>query len=97
MKQHSQETEPPSCLQYPMFMIGRNRRGNWVVQDQSGMRGGLFVDRAEALRFVRSENGNRPQAFVAVNGVLELDMNRASATPSSRRPAAAAQRERRVA
>jgi len=57
-------------------MMGQDSRGNWVVQDQSGARGGLFVDRAEALRYVRSENGSRPQAVVMVSGVLELDMSR---------------------
>jgi hypothetical protein len=57
-------------------MIGQDGRGNWVVQDQSGVRGGLFVDRAEALRYVRFENGNQPPAVVAVPGILELDLNR---------------------
>ena len=78
-------------------MVGQNSRGNWVVQDQSGMRGGLFVDRAEALRFVRSENGNRPQPFVAVSGVLELDMNRATSSTGSQRLPVGVQHERRVA
>ncbi len=61
------------------------------------MRGGLFVDRAQALRFVRSENGNRPQAFVAVSGVFELDMARATDAATFRRPAVDAQYKRRVA
>ena len=42
-----------------LFLIGQNSRGNWVVQDQRGLRGGLFVDRAEAFRFAMLENGNR--------------------------------------
>jgi hypothetical protein len=29
---------------------------------------------------VRAENGNRPQEFVMVGGVLELDMSETSAT-----------------
>jgi hypothetical protein len=53
-------------------MIGKNSRGNWVVQDQQGIRGGLFVARAEALKFAMFENGNRPQAVIMVPGVLEL-------------------------
>ena len=68
--------EPPSCAKPPLFMIGQDGRGNWVVQDQSGVRGGLFVDRAEALRYVRFENGNHSQAVVAVSGILELDLSR---------------------
>jgi hypothetical protein len=70
--------EPPSasCLTSSLFLIGKNSRGHWVVQDQEGLRGGLFVDRAEALKFAMFENGNRPQAVIMAPGVLELDMRR---------------------
>jgi hypothetical protein len=68
--------EPPSQLRPPLFMIGRDRRGNWVVQDEKRIRGGLFVDRDAALRFVRAENADQPRAVVVVFGVLELDMSR---------------------
>lgn len=57
-------------------MMGQDGRGNWVVQDQKGMRGGLFVNREAALRYVRSENGFKPQAVVMVSGGFELDMSR---------------------
>jgi hypothetical protein len=57
-------------------MVGQDKRGNWVVQDQKGMRGGLFVSREAALRYVRSENGFKPQAVVMVSGGVELDTNR---------------------
>jgi hypothetical protein len=69
--------EPPSasCSNSPLFLIGKNSRGNWVVQDQRGLCGGLFVDRAEALKFAMFENGNRPQAVIMVPDVLELDMS----------------------
>ncbi len=67
--------EPPSTCRAKSFRIGRNSRGNWVVQDQSGLCGGLFVDRAEALKFAMFENGNRPQAVIMVPGILELDMS----------------------
>ena len=72
----NEKTEPPSCLKPPRFMIGQDSRGNWVVQDQNRVRGGLFVNRAEALRYVRFENGDQPQALVMVSGALELDMTR---------------------
>jgi hypothetical protein len=71
------EAEPPSnraCSTSELFLIGRNCRGNWVVREQSGLRGGLFIDRTEALRFALFENGRRPQAVVMVPGVLELDL-----------------------
>jgi hypothetical protein len=66
--------EPPSSPDSSLFFIGKNSRGNWVVQDQAGSRGGLFVDRAEALRFAMFENGHRPQAVVMVPGVMDLDL-----------------------
>jgi hypothetical protein len=65
----------PSCSNSSLFLIGKNNRGNWVVQDQKGLRGGLFVDRAEALKFAMFENGNRPQAVIMVPGILELNMS----------------------
>jgi hypothetical protein len=70
--------EPPSSIsrsRYQLFFIGKDSCGNWVVQDQRHLRGGLFVGRAEALRFAMFENGNRPQAVVMVPGVFELDLN----------------------
>jgi hypothetical protein len=82
------ESEPPSPShsKSSLFLIGKNSRGHWVVRDQSGLCGGLFVDRTEALKFAMFENGNRPQAVIMVPGVLELDMSakpRASRDSSS--------------
>jgi hypothetical protein len=62
-------------------MIGQDSRGNWVVRDQSGLRGGLFIGRAEALRYVRFETGDHPSVIVMVNGAFEVD------TSGTRRPA----------
>jgi hypothetical protein len=69
------------CSRPLRFQIGRDSRGNWVVQDDQGLCGGLFIDRIQALRFAMLENGTRPQAVVIVPGVLELDMNRKAPTP----------------
>lgn len=77
------EAYPPSTHHSPQFRIGRNRRGHWVVQDDRGLCGGLFINRAEALKFALFEAGNRPQAVIMVPGVLELDM-----TPHPRAPCA---------
>ena len=69
--------EPPSSSgsKSSLFLIGKDSHGNWVAQDQSGICGGLFVGRAEALKFAMFENGNRPQAVIMVPGVLELEMS----------------------
>jgi hypothetical protein len=89
------ESEPPSCP--PVFMIGQDSRGNWVVRDQNGLRGGLFVGRAEALRYIRDETGDHRGPVVMVSGAFELD------TSGMKRPAplhhvsVESPRERRVA
>jgi hypothetical protein len=68
--------EPPSASRpnSSLFLIGKNSRGNWVVQHQNGLCGGLFVDRAQALKFAMFESGNRPQAVIMVPGILELEI-----------------------
>ncbi len=68
--------EPPSSSHSnaSLFLVGRNSHGEWVVRDKSGLRGGLFVNRAEALRYAMFENGRRPQAVIMVPGVLELEL-----------------------
>jgi hypothetical protein len=74
-----EQAEPPSTKPSSpadLFLIGRNSRGNWVVKDQSGLRGALFVDRAEAIPFALFENGLRPQAVIMVPRVLKFDAGR---------------------
>jgi hypothetical protein len=80
--------KPPSSTsrsRSPLFQIGRDSHGNWVVQDQRGLCGGLFVNRAEALKFALFENGNRPQAVIMIPDVLELNMT-GKASPVAQRP-----------
>lgn len=88
--------EPPSSSSH-RFFIGKDSRGNWVVQDRRHLRGGLFVNRAEALRFALFENGNRPQAVVMVPGVFELDMSVKASAGHEWQLIALAPGERRVA
>lgn len=66
------QTEPPSCSSALVF-IGKNSRGNWVAQEQNGLFGGLFINRAEAVRYALFENGHRPEAIMPAPGPLELD------------------------
>jgi hypothetical protein len=71
------KTEPPSPegCQSPLFLVGKDSHGNWVVQNQSGLSGGLFVSRDEALKFAMFESGGRPQSVMTMPGVFELNMN----------------------
>ena len=77
-------TQATSLLRSPRFLVGQDRQGNWVVQDQNAPRGGLFVNRDAALRFVRSENEHGSAAIIMVSGVLELHPQNNPATVPGR-------------
>ena len=79
--------EPPSCntTALPLVFIGRNRTGDWVAQEQNGLYGGLFVNRAQAIKYALFENGHRPEAIVEVSRELELDMSDTQPFPNARR------------
>jgi hypothetical protein len=70
-----------SGLEANFFLVGQNRRGHWVAKDQRGVRGGLFISRAAAVKFALFENGNQPQLVIAMPGNLELDLS-ANAFPA---------------
>jgi hypothetical protein len=97
----AKQSEPPSSdagTASNIFLVGRNSRGQWVVQDERGLCGGLFVDRNKAIRFAMDETGKRPQAIRLVTGILELDMSRTAApTPSPRTADLDDARQRRAA
>ena len=84
--------EPPQ-----VFMIGQDSRGNWIVRDQSGLRGGLFVERAQALRYVRDEAGDHPRAIVMISGAFELDTSGMKRPPMPRQSGVEERHVRRVA
>ena len=67
--------EPPSCSSpSAIIFIGRNRRGQWVAQEQNGLYGGLFVSRAQAVKYALFENGHHPETIVELARDIELDM-----------------------
>ena len=67
--------EPPSCsATSAIVFIGRNRGGQWVAQQQNGLYGGLFVNRAQAVKYALFENGQHPEMIVELSRELELDM-----------------------
>ena len=67
--------EPPSCnMPAPaLVFIGRNGDGQWVAQEQNGLYGGLFVSRAEAMKYALFENGHHPETIVELARTIELD------------------------
>ena len=76
-------SEPPSAKMLApadRFFVGKDSHGNWVVHDAEHLRGGLFVDRAAALKYVKSEISDRPHTVVMVPEPFELDMRGPTAT-----------------
>jgi hypothetical protein len=69
--------KPPlrSLSKSSLVFIGTDSHGNWVVRDQTGLFGGRFVNRSEALRFAMLENGDRPRGVVLVPEGLEFSIN----------------------
>ncbi|WP_315721556.1 MULTISPECIES: hypothetical protein [unclassified Bradyrhizobium] len=56
-----------------LVFIGRNSQGQWVAQEQNGLYGGLFVSRAEAMKYALFENGHHPETIVELSFTIELD------------------------
>jgi len=81
--------EPPSCSSAALSLvfIGKNRRGDWVAQEQSGLYGGLFVSRAQAIKYALAENGQHPETIVELPSEIELDMSARHLFPDHRRVA----------
>jgi hypothetical protein len=69
----------PASAKSPLFWVGRNSHREWVVQDESGRCGGIFVDRSEAVRYALSEKGDRQHAVMMIPEIMELDMSRSCA------------------
>lgn len=60
-------THYPFCPSHTgRFLVGRDRRGRWIVRDEKGLVGGLFADRASAVRFAMFESDYVPGAVSCV-------------------------------
>ena len=77
--------EPPSSASSSnVVFVGRNSRGQWVAQEQNGLYGGLFVNRAQALKYALSENGHHPETIIELSREIELDMRNGGSLSASR-------------
>lgn len=65
--------EPPSRPSN-LVLISQDGKGHWVAQQENGLFGGMFVSRAQAVKYALFENGNHPEAIVLTNNIVELDM-----------------------
>jgi hypothetical protein len=57
----------------PLFYIGRNKNGLWVVREAEGCIGGIFLTRRSAVRFARESCEHTGCATMFVGEPLELD------------------------
>jgi hypothetical protein len=65
---------PSGSAASTVVFIGKDKAGHWVVQQQNGFYGGLFVNRAEAIKYALFENGRHPEMIVELAREIELDM-----------------------
>lgn len=57
-----------------IVFIGKNRHGNWVACERSGVFGGLFLNRAQAFKYALFKNGHHPETIVDVSREIQLDI-----------------------
>jgi len=58
----------------PLFFIGRNRSGLWVVREAAGGSGGLFLFKQSAARFARRQSEPAGCAMMFLAEPFELDV-----------------------
>ena len=59
----------------PLFYIGRNKSGLWVVREAAGGSGGLFVFKQSAARFARRQSEPDGCAMMFLAEPFELDVD----------------------
>ena len=76
--------EPPSSNSPSAIVFsGKNGRGNWVAQEQNGLHGGLFLNRAQAFKYAPFENGHHPETIIELAREIELDMRGKLPSPAA--------------
>jgi len=58
----------------PLFYLGQNAAGFWVVRESRGECGGVFMFRRSAENFARQRSAPRGCATMLLNEPLELDL-----------------------
>ena len=59
----------------PLFYIGQNRKGRWVVRESEGRSGGLFLFKQWAVRFARRQSEPFGCAIMFLAEPVELEIN----------------------
>ena len=59
----------------PLFYIGQNKKGRWVVREADGRSGGLFLFKQWAVRFARRQSEPSGCAIMFLAEPIELDID----------------------
>jgi hypothetical protein len=59
----------------PLFYIGQNKKGRWVVREAEGRSGGLFLFKQWAVRFARRQSEPFGCAIMFLAEPIELDID----------------------
>jgi hypothetical protein len=75
MPPESSGEDPPDGASCPVrLLIGRDAQGRWVVREENGLCGGLFVSHDEAARYARDESLARLPRVTVVVAVDSLEL-----------------------
>jgi len=58
----------------PLFYVGQDKHGFWVVREAQGGSGGLFLFQRSAVRFARNKSSSAGCAMMIVAEPLEFDL-----------------------
>jgi hypothetical protein len=59
----------------PLFYIGQNKKGRWIVREAEGRSGGLFLFKQWAVRFARRQSEPFGCAIMFLAEPIELDID----------------------
>jgi len=58
----------PVIDHHRLFVVSQNPRGQWVAREGTGLIGGVFRSRRDAVRFALFETGSPESVFVVAGG-----------------------------
>jgi len=56
------------------FVVGMDDEGHWIARDEQGLTGGVFSDRAAAIRFAATESDHQTGAVRLVPATARLSL-----------------------
>ena len=63
----------PATAAAPLFLLGLNASGSWVIRESTGRRAGLFRTREAAIRYARDESPDGKFTILHRPDGLELE------------------------